>query len=84
MKGDLHVILPALFIVNGPLSEPLRSGWCCCCWGTRIAGGAAIRGATLTNGAYKATTARGVSPFYLIGEGVKAGAAALTLHNAGE
>lgn len=36
------------------------------------------------NGAYKATAARGVSPFDLIGEGVKAGAASLTLHNAGE
>lgn len=27
MKGDLHVILPVLFIVNGLLSEPLCSGW---------------------------------------------------------
>lgn len=34
------------------------------------------------NGAYKATAARRVSPFYLIKEGAKAEAAALTLHNA--
>lgn len=34
------------------------------------------------NGAYKAAAARGISPFYLIKEGAKAGAAARAPHSA--
>lgn len=49
------------------------------CWGGV---GAAIRGAALMNGVYKAAAAGGISPFYLIKEGAKAGAAARALHSA--